>query len=76
LSQAIKNFADAEAVEAGQQMQFYQQEVGNLIQTIQLRQSERQQAHAEQQTALEHERANKQMEMDKQAQAQTQTAPA
>jgi chaperonin GroES len=53
LSQAIKNFADAEATEVGQQMQFYQQEVGNLVQAIQLRQADRQQALAERQAMQE-----------------------
>jgi chaperonin GroES len=51
LSQAVKNFADAEAAEAGQQMDYYKTEVGNIIESIKLQQADRQQAMAERQAA-------------------------
>lgn len=49
LSQAVKNFADAEAAEAGQQLQAYQAEIGTLLQTIKLGQSARHAALTERQ---------------------------
>lgn len=75
LSQAVKNFADAEAAEAGQQMQFYQAEVGSLIESIKMGHAQRQQAHAEQQSMLEHQRSLAEMEQNKKM-AQQPTEPA
>lgn len=60
LSQAVKNFADAEAAEAGQQMQMYQNEVNNLLQGIQVQQSERQQRLAERKQMADERKAQQQ----------------
>ena len=65
LSNAIKNFADAEAAEAGQQMQSYQADMQNMLDNIRIQQSERQQRLAE----------RKQLQDERSAQQQAQ-APA
>lgn len=60
LSQAVKNFADAEAAEVGQQMAEYQNEVSNLLEGVKLQQSDRQQRLAERKQAADERMAQQQ----------------
>ena len=62
LSKAIKNFADAEAAEAGIQMQEYQTQMQGMLEGIRTRHQERQKRLAERKQAMDEQRAQQQPE--------------